>query len=94
MEHILEEFYELVQIPSPSLGEREMADALKQKLGELGFFVTEDDAGKKRAEMQATCLRGCRLPMVRRRPPYCFRHTWTESPAVMRSSRSWTETLW
>lgn len=47
MEHILEEFYELVQIPSPSLGEREMADALKQKLGELGFFVTEDDAGKK-----------------------------------------------
>ena len=47
MEHILEEFYELVQIPAPSLGEREMADALKQKLGELGFFVTEDDAGEK-----------------------------------------------
>ena len=47
MEHILEEFYELVQIPSPTLGEREMADALKEKLTELGFSVTEDDAGKK-----------------------------------------------
>ena len=46
MEHILEEFYELVQIPSPSLGERKMADAVKQKLRELGFLVTEDDAGK------------------------------------------------
>ena len=47
MEHILEEFYELVQISSPTLHERRMADALTEKLSELGFLVTEDDAGKK-----------------------------------------------
>lgn len=47
MEQILEEFNELVQISSPSLGERGMADVLKKKLSGLGFFVEEDDAGEK-----------------------------------------------
>lgn len=44
---ILNEFIELTSISSPSLGEREMADKLKQKLSEIGFSVCEDDAGEK-----------------------------------------------
>ena len=42
---IIEEFQELVQIPSPSLGERLMADALTGKLRELGLTVEEEDTG-------------------------------------------------
>lgn len=43
---IIEEFCRLVEIDSPSYGEREMADQLKKYLTELGFIVFEDYAGK------------------------------------------------
>ncbi len=46
MNPILEEFKELVEIPSPTGDERKMADRLKQKLREIGCEVFEDDAGK------------------------------------------------
>ena len=44
---LVREFCELVEIDSESLKEREMADAIKKMLLDLGFEVTEDDAGKK-----------------------------------------------
>jgi tripeptide aminopeptidase len=43
---VIDEFIELVAIDSPSFGEREIADVLIAKLQELGFSVSEDDAGK------------------------------------------------
>lgn len=43
---ITEEFVELAMIDSPSRGERQMADVLKQKLLELGCQVREDRAGE------------------------------------------------
>lgn len=43
---LIEEFKKLVSIDAISFQEREMADYLKDKLQELGFTVTEDDAGK------------------------------------------------
>ena len=43
---ILEEFKELVEISSPTGGERKMADALKEKLLAIGCEVWEDEAGK------------------------------------------------
>ncbi len=46
-ERLIKEFTRLVSIDSPSLLEREMGDYLKHKLEELGFTVTEDDAGSK-----------------------------------------------
>ncbi len=46
-ERLIKEFTRLVSIDSPSLLEREMGDYLKNKLEELGFAVTEDDAGNK-----------------------------------------------
>jgi tripeptide aminopeptidase len=46
-ERLIKEFIKLVSIDSPSLLEREMGDYLKNKLEELGFTVTEDDAGSK-----------------------------------------------
>lgn len=42
---ICEEFAELVSIDSPSFGERQMADLVKEKLIKLGFEVEEDRAG-------------------------------------------------
>lgn len=44
---LLDEFMQLVQISSPTLQERQMADCLKDKLVDLGFTVTEDDAAKQ-----------------------------------------------
>ncbi|MER2138809.1 MAG: M20/M25/M40 family metallo-hydrolase [Succiniclasticum sp.] len=41
-QRVLDEFFELIKIPCPSLGEREVADLLKKKLEELGGEVTED----------------------------------------------------
>ena len=41
-QRVLDEFYELIKIPCPSLGEREVADLLKKRLEELGGKVTED----------------------------------------------------
>ena len=41
-QRVLDEFFELIQIPCPSLGEREVADLLKKRLEELGGKVTED----------------------------------------------------
>lgn len=38
-------FQELVSIDAPTFGERKMADTLKEKLYQLGFTVTEDQAG-------------------------------------------------
>lgn len=43
---MIKEFTELTQIPSPSLGERQMADRLIEKLEELGLSVYEDKAGE------------------------------------------------
>jgi tripeptide aminopeptidase len=44
-ERIISEFSELVEIDSPSFGEREMADILKCKLESIGFSVLEDGTG-------------------------------------------------
>ncbi|MGE4353582.1 MAG: M20/M25/M40 family metallo-hydrolase [Oscillospiraceae bacterium] len=44
-DRIVEEFKKLVSIDSPSLGERQMGDYLKRELIELGFSVSEDNAG-------------------------------------------------
>lgn len=43
---VVDEFIQLATIDSPSFGEREIADVLITKLEELGFSVSEDDAGK------------------------------------------------
>ncbi len=43
---LIEQFKRLVSIDSISFKERNMADYLKDKLLELGFTVTEDNAGK------------------------------------------------
>lgn len=45
-ERIVQEFLRLVQIDSPSLHEREIADYLKKKLADLGLDVIEDGAGE------------------------------------------------
>lgn len=44
-ERIIKEFSELIAIDAESLNERNMADALKVKLEELGFDVEEDNVG-------------------------------------------------
>lgn len=45
-ERIVREFCKLVEIDSPSFGERKMADQLTSYLVELGFQVKEDKAGE------------------------------------------------
>lgn len=45
MERIKKEFQELTLIDSVTFSERQMADCLAKKLKELGFGVTEDQAG-------------------------------------------------
>lgn len=47
-QRVLDEFYELIQIPCPSLQERAVADVLKKRLEELGGTVTEDAESAKR----------------------------------------------
>lgn len=44
-QRIVDEFSELVAIDSPSFGEKKMAEVLKHKLEQIGFAVTEDEAG-------------------------------------------------
>ena len=44
---ITEKFLELTGIDSESFNEREMADALKEELRDLGLIFSEDDAGEK-----------------------------------------------
>jgi tripeptide aminopeptidase len=46
-ERLIQEFVELVQIDSHSREERQMADALKEKLQPYGVEIYEDDAGHK-----------------------------------------------
>ena len=46
-QRILNDFFELVQIKCSTLQEREIGDLLTKRLQELGFSVTEDQAGKK-----------------------------------------------
>lgn len=46
-ERILKDFFELVSIDSPSYGEREITDVIRNKLQELGFEVREDGAAEK-----------------------------------------------
>lgn len=46
-ERITNLFTDLISVDSLSRGERQMADILTEKLKELGFEVTEDDAGEK-----------------------------------------------
>lgn len=50
-ERLLKEFQYLVSIDSQSLEERRMADYLRGCLEELGFVVTEDDAGERLKEI-------------------------------------------
>ncbi len=44
-DRMIQEFCHLVEIDSPSFGERAMADYLTGRLTELGFVVEEDQAG-------------------------------------------------
>ena len=46
-QRVLQEFMELVAIPSSSRAERQIADVLKQKLAAIGLSVEEDNAGEK-----------------------------------------------
>lgn len=46
-ERMLNEFIEMVKIPSHTLAEKPVFEYLKAKLEALGFEVTEDDAGEK-----------------------------------------------
>lgn len=46
-ERLVSEFLTLVRIDAPSGKERVMADALKQRLSELGLVVAEDQAGAR-----------------------------------------------
>lgn len=46
-DRMVEEFISLISIDSISRNERKMADALKKKLQDMGYEVTEDDAGEK-----------------------------------------------
>lgn len=43
---LIENFIDMVKIPSPSLNEREVADYLKKILLDMGLEVEEDNAGK------------------------------------------------
>ena len=45
-ERIVEEFLELVAIPAPSRGERQVADVLKKRMVDIGLEVTEDNVGQ------------------------------------------------
>lgn len=47
MDRMLQELLELMAISSPSFGERQMADTVKQKLVELGCEVEEDDVAAR-----------------------------------------------
>jgi tripeptide aminopeptidase len=44
---LVDEFTRLVAIDSPSYGERQMGDYVKERLIKLGMIVVEDDAGDK-----------------------------------------------
>lgn len=46
-ERIVQDFIDLVKVDSPSLRERQMADAVKAKLAEIGVDYREDDAGAR-----------------------------------------------
>lgn len=46
-ERLVDSFFTLTAIDSPSLGERKMADELKHRLLALGFTVWEDEAGEQ-----------------------------------------------
>lgn len=46
-DRVLNNFLEMVKIPSPSKNEREIGNYLKKSLEELGVEVIEDNAGKK-----------------------------------------------
>ena len=46
-ERVLQEFMELVAIPSPTRAERQIADALTKKLLAIGLQVEEDNVGDK-----------------------------------------------
>ncbi len=45
-DRIVDNFLNMVKIPSPSLKEREMADYVKKELEKLGLEVVEDNAGE------------------------------------------------
>lgn len=46
-ERMVDEFISLISIDSLARNERKMADTLKKKLQDMGYEVTEDDAGEK-----------------------------------------------
>ncbi len=50
MEPVIQELIALLQIGASSGDERAVADALRSKLEEIGFTVTEDDAGSRLVE--------------------------------------------
>ena len=66
-QRVLDEFFKLIQIPCPSLQEREVADLLKKKLEELGGKVTED---KKSAKALNGTAGNLRESLCRNQAPY------------------------
>ena len=57
-ERMLQEFKDIVAIPSHTLGERPVCDYLKAKLVELGFEVKEDNFWNKYSKRGNCCLWG------------------------------------
>lgn len=46
-ERLVDEFLELVTVPGPTRDERQIADRIKEKLGEMDLSAVEDNAGDK-----------------------------------------------
>ena len=66
-QRVLDEFFELIKIPCPSLGEREVADLLKKRLEALGGKITEDMlAAKVKAMSSAAAALGVTAEMTGR----------------------------
>ncbi|CAB3392838.1 M20/M25/M40 family metallo-hydrolase [Kyrpidia spormannii] len=69
-DRVVKEFFRLVQIPSPSRGERRMADYVRRRLGQLGVAVEEDRAGRLIGGTAGNLL--VRLPGSEGRTPLLF----------------------
>lgn len=59
-ERLLNELFEFVQMYTPTLGEREIADLLTKRLEDLGFDVVEDDGGKKLGGTAGNLIATCK----------------------------------
>ncbi|ADG06039.1 peptidase M20 [Kyrpidia tusciae DSM 2912] len=69
-DRVVKEFLRLVRIPSPSRGERRMADYVLRRLGQLGVAVEEDRAGRLIGGTAGNLL--ARLPGSEGRTPILF----------------------